>query len=211
MNLGLVHPYLSNFFIYILLPIWVCWGLIDVFKKFLKKLFKSYFDSLEMYIHQGAILALSVYVPILISFYLYAGFIFSIQTIFDYLFFGMLFYYYHFFFFKARLKLTFNFYIPTFAVSTLILLIYFSEDNIYRLSKNCKNSNLQNIKICTYTNGYYLGELKAFKRHGIGKYYWNNGSTYEGNWKNNKKHGSGKTVVDGRESVDNWIKGKKIN
>ena len=89
MNLGLVHPYLSNFFIYILLPIWVCWGLIDVFKKFLKKLFKSYFDSLEMYIHQGAMLALSVYVPILISFYLYAGFIFSIQTIFDCLFLGI--------------------------------------------------------------------------------------------------------------------------
>ena len=100
MNLGLVHPYLSNFFIYILLPIWVCWGLIDVFKKFLKKLFKSYFDSLEMYIHQGAILALSVYVPILISFYLYAGFIFSIQTLFDYLFLGMLTYYYYFFFSK---------------------------------------------------------------------------------------------------------------
>ena len=37
MNLGLVHPYLSNFFIYILLPIWVCWGLIDVFKKIFKK------------------------------------------------------------------------------------------------------------------------------------------------------------------------------
>ena len=73
-------------------------------KKFLKKLFKSYFDSLEMYIHQGAILALSVYVPILISFYLYAGFIFSIQTIFDYLFLECYFTIITFFFSKLALN-----------------------------------------------------------------------------------------------------------
>ena len=31
-----------------------------------------------------------------------------------------------------------------------------------------------------YKNGYYLGEVKAFKRHGYGKYYFNSGSIYDG-------------------------------
>lgn len=37
----------------------------------------------------------------------------------------------------------------------------------------------------------YIGEWKDGKRHGYGKFFYNNGCVYEGFWKNNKKDGFG--------------------
>ena len=47
-----------------------------------------------------------------------------------------------------------------------------------------KKNTVVSGKTMADDNGYYLGEVKAFKRHGYGKYYFNSGSIYDGFWKN---------------------------
>ncbi len=42
------------------------------------------------------------------------------------------------------------------------------------------------------TNGYCVGTFLKGKIHGKGNYYWNNGNSYEGEWKNGDKAGFGK-------------------
>jgi len=37
----------------------------------------------------------------------------------------------------------------------------------------------------------YIGEFKNGKRNGIGKFFWYNGDSYEGQWHNNLVHGLG--------------------
>ena len=31
------------------------------------------------------------------------------------------------------------------------------------------------------------GQIKAFKRHGLGQYVWNTGKTWDGQWENGKR------------------------
>lgn len=67
------------------------------------------------------------------------------------------------------------------------------------------------ITKCDYPNGRYEGELNGLKRHGIGKYYFNNGDVYEGGWKNGKKHGSGKYTFDnGDYEWSVWNEGEEV-
>ena len=45
--------------------------------------------------------------------------------------------------------------------------------------------------------------------HGIGKYWWDDGRYYEGEYKNDKKYGKGKFVwSDGRIYEGQWENGK---
>ena len=60
-------------------------------------------------------------------------------------------------------------------------------DKIYNLSPHCKVLEKQSRVFCQYSNGTYVGEMKSFRRHGQGKYIWNSGKTYNGEWKNGKK------------------------
>lgn len=43
-----------------------------------------------------------------------------------------------------------------------------------------------------YDNGYYEGNFVNGKRHGQGKYIWNDGGRYDGEWRDGNKHGRGK-------------------
>lgn len=43
-----------------------------------------------------------------------------------------------------------------------------------------KQAEYSNKKILTYSDGWYIGETKNGKRHGIGDMYWNNGTYYYG-------------------------------
>ena len=74
-----------------------------------------------------------------------------------------------------------------FIVSFIIFYLLFYGDKIYKLSPHCKNTNDQKVKVCKYSNGTYTGEMKAFKRHGLGEYVWNTGKTWDGQWENGKR------------------------
>ena len=94
----------------------------------------------------------------------------------------------------------------------LIFYAYFYEDRIYKVSKYCKPTENPKIKICKFSNGVYMGELKAFLRHGEGVYKFNSGASYSGGWKNSLRHGTGITITaEGTTTTDTWNKGKRSN
>jgi len=58
---------------------------------------------------------------------------------------------------------------------------------------------------------FYQGQFKNNKRHGYGIYHYNNGQKYLGTWANGKRHGFGKQTFAAdsqKENVDdqNWLK-----
>ena len=94
----------------------------------------------------------------------------------------------------------------------LILYFFFYGDNIYKIAQQCKPTDNNNKFICQYVNGTYIGETKAFLRHGEGVYKFNSGASYSGAWKNSLRHGTGTTLTaEGVTTTDVWKKGKKSN
>lgn len=65
----------------------------------------------------------------------------------------------------------------------------------------------------------YIGQIKNGKRNGRGLFYYNDGSYYEGYWRDNKMHGkgslyysNGSLAYDGNWYMDNFHgKGKIYN
>ena len=56
-----------------------------------------------------------------------------------------------------------------------------------------------------YDNGYYEGYFVDGKRHGHGKYVWNDGAVYEGEWRDNKRCGQGEMKYsDGHFYKGEW-------
>ena len=55
-------------------------------------------------------------------------------------------------------------------------------------------------------DGFYTGDLDSNNNpDGYGTFYWNNGDSYEGYWKNGKRHGKGKmTYANGNEEDGDW-------
>jgi hypothetical protein len=55
--------------------------------------------------------------------------------------------------------------------------------------------------------GTYKGNFSGGNIDGLGKFEYFDGSIYEGNWKENKKHGRGKFIETNGESVYNgeWM------
>ena len=66
-------------------------------------------------------------------------------------------------------------------------------------------------KVEDYENGdSYDGEFRSNKRHGTGIYYHVNGDKYNGNWKANKKHGPGiYTYADGSSYEGDFVDDKR--
>ena len=209
MNLGYLTPIIYQLYIWIMFPILFVYLFCWLFEKLAKKIFKTYYNI----IYVACIILLGVfyciYVPLIIVFWQNAGMVISADFWINILFLVIFLQVIYEGLKTLGKKLTILIYLTPFFISYLVFSIFYSGENIYKLSSNCEITNIPQIKKCTYINGYYLGELKAFKRHGFGKYYWNSGTTFEGNWKNNLKHGKGTTTVNGKEFVDNWIKGIK--
>jgi hypothetical protein len=72
----------------------------------------------------------------------------------------------------------------------VILQVTLKSENIYKVSKYCKP--IQDKKTqCIYDEDKYVGDLKSFRRHGEGTYFWKSGNTYTGKWVEDKREGYG--------------------
>ncbi|CAD8075849.1 unnamed protein product [Paramecium primaurelia] len=79
-------------------------------------------------------------------------------------------------------------------------------------NKQFKYENLlkfQNCKLKIYKDSYYFGQLVNGKKNGFGVILSNNGRTYEGQFENDRKHGSGfERFPDGASYNGTYINGK---
>ncbi|SMN01183.1 putative phosphatidylinositol-4-phosphate 5-kinase [uncultured Candidatus Thioglobus sp.] len=74
----------------------------------------------------------------------------------------------------------------------------------------CENNLPNGYGSIDYDNGTFEGNWKNGKRHGQGVYAWASGDRYEGNWKNDKKHGQGVfTWASGSRYEGNWKNDKQ--
>ena len=190
MNIGLVHPYISYLLIFIIVTSLSTW-LVDFIKKK-----NELITLISFYGYILSIIGLSIFNSIFIIFIYSAGFFVDGD-----LFLGILWICIYVYCANGILKI-FNeefrdnkkyklfvkiIIVGPFIVSFIIFYVLFYGDKIYKLSPHCENTNDPKIKVCKYSNGTYTGEMKAFKRHGLGEYVWNTGKTWDGQWENGKR------------------------
>ena len=90
--------------------------------------------------------------------------------------------------------------------------LFFLSQSSSLFSKNCEGPS-ENWTNCyskqTLDDGsYYEGNFKDGLRHGKGKVTWTNGDLYMGNWKRGFRHGKGKYIWEEGESYDGeWKEG----
>ena len=190
MNIGLVHPYISYLLIFIIVTSLSTW-LVDFIKKK-----NELITLISFFGYILSIISLSIFNSIFIIFINSVGFFVN-----EDLFLGILWICIYVYCANGILKI-FNeefrdnkkyklfvkiIIVGPFIVSFIIFYVLFYGDKIYKLSPHCENTNDPKIKVCKYSNGTYTGEMKAFKRHGLGEYVWNTGKTWDGQWENGKR------------------------
>ena len=190
MNIALVHPYISYLLIFIIVTSLSTW-LVDFIKKK-----NELITLISFFGYILSIISLSIFNSIFIIFIYSVGFFVN-----EDLFLGILWICIYVYCANEILKI-FNeefrdnkkyklfvkiIIVGPFIVSFIIFYVLFYGDKIYKLSPHCENTNDPKIKVCKYSNGTYTGEMKAFKRHGLGEYVWNTGKTWDGQWENGKR------------------------
>lgn len=84
-------------------------------------------------------------------------------------------------------------------------LIFFNNEYFKGISKDDGTS----YGIYKYTQtDWYCGEMKSWKKHGIGKMFANGSIFYNGKWEDDKFHGKGTLFYEGMKIIGNWNKGK---
>lgn len=97
---------------------------------------------------------------------------------------------------------------------------YFSNGKIYtgtfqngrpaRKSNTTSRFHQENKQKISYDNGYYEGNIKNNTKHGLGSYHWNDGTKYYGDWKNDIMEGAGTCFYsNGDKYSGNWKNNKK--
>ena len=218
MNLGLLHPIAEYIFwslIVIAGPAWV----LDM--TILLKLRSRKFRNEEIIVGLGYFILFIGYLlfsSFVLVFFAFAGLVVNsdlwwslfILGVFGWWLFGYIDTFSEIF--NTSFKRVFTIFLGIFALFFLFFYIFFYEDRIYKVSKYCKPTENPKIKICKFSNGVYMGELKAFLRHGEGVYKFNSGESYSGGWQNSLRHGTGTTITaEGVTTTDVWKKGKKSN
>ena len=213
MNLYLLNEYVQILYLWVWLPILSVSFFFSWFPNTTRNIFKSYTDLFHGAFNILTNLGFVLYTALISIFISSAGIIY-----FNYDFWtnilitiGFLYIVHETITILGR-KITLIIIVGPFIFFYFIFFYFLMGEQIYKISKYCENTSVSNIKQCIHSNGVYTGELKAFKRHGTGKYTWNSGIIYEGEWQNNLRHGKGVTTdLNGIKSVENWDKGKKIN
>lgn len=185
MNIALVHPYISYLLIFIIVTSLSTW-LVDFIKKK-----NELITLISFFGYILSIISLSIFNSIFIIFIYSVGFFVN-----EDLFLGILWICIYVYCANGILKI-FNeefrdnkkyklfvkiIIVGPFIVSFIIFYVLFYGDKIYKLSPHCENTNDPKIKVCKYSKGTYIGEMKAFKRHGQGEYIWDSGKTFKGKW-----------------------------
>ena len=55
----------------------------------------------------------------------------------------------------------------------------------------------------------YEGEFKEDKKHGKGTYTYKDGRIFEGEYKDGRQHGTGKCIANGQVKVGIWVNGRR--
>ena len=194
MNLGLVNPYIYHLNTFIIIMFVLGW---------LASYIKS--DSLILNIflistNYIAVISVSILNAVFIIFFFSAGYLLNLDLAISICMIGLYIYLAKVFikmwddiFSLSRIKnliikkLPTVFIITPFIISVGVFYYLYYGDKIYKLSPHCQNTNDPIIKFCKYSNGTYTGEMKAFRRHGLGKYVWNSGKVYDGLWDKGKE------------------------
>ena len=189
MSFSLVHPYITYLIYFVIIGSLSAW-----IGDFIKK--KN--DTINIILATANILSiigLSIINSIFLIFIYSAGFFLDIDFVINIFWIGLYIYcaneilkvfspiFENIEFYRVIPKLVI---VGPFIVSFIIFYLLFYGDKIYKLSPHCENTNDPKIKFCKYSNGTYVGEMKAFKRHGQGEYIWNSGKTYKGKWTEGK-------------------------
>ena len=194
MNLGLVNPYIYHLNTFIIIMFVLGW-LASYIKS--GSLVLNIFLIATNYI---AVISVSILNAVFIIFFFSAGYLLNLDLALSICMIGLYIYLAKVFikmwddiFSLSRIKnliikkLPTVFIIAPFIISFGIFYYLYYGDKIYKLSPHCQNTNDPNIKFCKYSNGIYTGEMKAFRRHGLGKYVWNSGKVYDGLWDKGKE------------------------
>ena len=106
-------------------------------------------------------------------------------------------------------------------MTTLIFVVNVPESNITDQNKNSyktgESTEEQRIvdepisKEITETNGTYTGPMTNGKREGKGKYEWNDGCIYEGEFHEDMIHGQGKLIIIGEGTYEGTFSNGKKN
>ena len=194
MNLGLVNPYIYHLNTFIIIMFVLGW-LASYIKS--GSLILNIFLIATNYI---AVISVSILNAVFIIFFFSAGYLLNLDLALSICMIGLYIYLAKVFikmwddiFSLSRIKnliikkLPTVFIIAPFIISFGIFYYLYYGDKIYKLSPHCQNTNDPIIKFCKYSNGTYTGEMKAFRRHGLGKYVWNSGKVYDGLWDKGKE------------------------
>ena len=210
MNLATFIP-IVQYFYWLFIVILILGSIIDYSKY---KLFNlenmERFKQIENIYNIIYILAFSAFTTFFIVFYTVAGFILNFSFYFTLVVFGITAYSYANMLRDAdSIKIKILVILPL-VILYVIFYFFFHGDNIYKIAQQCKPTGDTNKFICKYVNGTYIGEAKAFMRHGEGTYTFHSGASYSGGWQNNLRHGTGITITkEGVKTTDEWKKGKK--
>lgn len=81
-------------------------------------------------------------------------------------------------------------------MKNLILLILIILPALTLVAQDCKGDCQNGYGTKTYSNGNsYQGNFKNGKRHGKGKFKWPSGAMYDGNWVDGKREGQGQEIL----------------
>ena len=205
MNLGLLIPEASTIF-----WIWFPVLLVVVFilpSKYIKFKNKDYIlGAGNIFI----VFSYSIIVSLYIVFYSSAGYIINFDFFVSLFILGYFIYLINLFKKHLTKKFIYGFILPPFIISFSVFFYLYNGEKIYKLSRFCEITKITNIIYCKYSNGIYLGEMKAFYRQGKGVYKWNSGKIYEGEWKNSLMDGEGIMTENGNVTKGTWKKHKFI-
>ena len=205
MNLGLLIPEATTIF-----WIWFPVLLVVVFilpSKYIKFKNKDYIlGAGNIFI----VFSYSIIVSLYIVFYSSAGYIINFDFFVSLFILGYFIYLINLFKKYLTIKFIYGFILAPFIISFSVFFYLYNGEKIYKLSRFCEITKITNIIYCKYSNGIYLGEMKAFYRQGKGVYKWNSGKIYEGEWKNSLMDGEGIMTENANVTKGPWKKHKFI-
>jgi hypothetical protein len=168
--------------------LWVIYFLSIILISFFFKKFKNYETILFFIIILGFFtgnLLLIFYIIFIIN----AGIVFNLDFFLKIIFLSSILWI-NYMTYKVINKTLFGLICLPLVIVFIVFQVLLKNENIYKISKYCKPIGDKKVQ-CVYEEDKYVGELKNFKRHGEGSYFWKNGDVYTGRFTNGQRDGYG--------------------